>query len=135
MGDGRVQVVERTRRGTLRASYGGNKRGMRGKERGEFEERSDGWSVRKADCKRLNDNATVFEITLHVQSSACWWSEKEGRWQSMYGSGLTQTMEGTARHLVGRMHNWPLMFGVVVRVILGTRVHLRRRNPWKQKSS
>jgi hypothetical protein len=33
-------------------------------------------SVRKADCKRPNDNATFFEITLHVQSSACWWSKK-----------------------------------------------------------
>ena len=56
----------------------------------EFEERVGG----KVDCKRLNDNAAVFEITLHVQSSACWWRDKEGRWQSMYGSGLTQLLEG-----------------------------------------
>jgi hypothetical protein len=56
-----------------------------------------GKSSRKADCKRLNDNAAVFEITLHVQSSAGWWRDKEGRWQSMYGSGLTQLLEGTAR--------------------------------------
>jgi hypothetical protein len=50
--------------------------------------------VRKADCKRLNDNAAVFEFTLHVQSSAGWWRDKEGRWQSMYGSGLTQPWRG-----------------------------------------
>ena len=97
----------------------------------EFGERVGG----KVDCKRLNDNAAVFEITLHVQSSACWWRDKEGRWQSMYGSGLTQFMEGDSLRLVGRMHNWPLMCGAAVRVILGTRVHLRRRNSWKQKPS
>jgi hypothetical protein len=66
---------------------------MRGKECERVWGKSGGWSVRRADCNRLNDNAAVFEITLHVQSSAGWW-RREGRWQSMYGSGLTQFVGG-----------------------------------------
>jgi hypothetical protein len=32
--------------------------------------KSDGWSMRKAKSKRLNDDVAVVEITLPVQSSA-----------------------------------------------------------------
>ena len=85
-------------------------------------------SWRKADCKRLNDNAAVFEITLHVQSSAGWWRDEEDRWQSMYGSGLTQSLRGRLETVLEGTHNWPLTCGAALRVILGTRVHLRRRN-------
>jgi hypothetical protein len=90
--------------------------------------------VRKTDCKRLNDNAAVFEITLHVQSSAVG-GVTGGQVAEYVWKWADTTMEGdNSRHGWERRNNWPLTLGAGLRVILGTRVHLRRRNSWKQKT-
>jgi hypothetical protein len=78
---------------------------------GSFRERVvDGKCEGKRNCKRLNDNATVVEITLPIQSSALWWSNKEGRWQSMYGkwadtnSGGDSSRLGWGGCIIGHSH-------------------------------
>jgi len=53
-----------------------------------------GESWRKADCKRLNDNAVGFEFTLHVQSSAVGGETRRIGGRVCMESGLTHSLRG-----------------------------------------